>query len=172
MKHFKILSLAAGLFFIQTAAAQQPAISTRYSDEEIIQKIKTYKASHSHDVVPPATLQQKFRADFPKASDVEWETDGGIYEVEFDVRFKDCKAYYDAAGNLLMTVEETYLSELPAVVKNAAEAQYPKYHFEDIEKIRRGTDVFYKIEMEHRDMEVKLLIRPEDGLVPESRIDY
>jgi hypothetical protein len=171
MKHFKILSLAAGLFFIQAATAQHPAISTRYSNEEIVQKIKTYKASHAQDVVPPANLQQKFRADFPKASDAEWETAGELYEVEFDVRFRDCKAYYDAGGNLLATVEETYRSELPAVVNNAAEANYPKYRLEDIDKIRRGTEVFYKIEMELRDAEVKLLIR-SDGTALSDKTDY
>ncbi|MDR0745208.1 MAG: PepSY-like domain-containing protein [Mediterranea sp.] len=171
MKRLKILSMVAGLFFIQAAAAQSPAISTRYSNEEIVQKIKAHKASHSQDVVPPANLQQKFGVDFPKASDVEWETTGDIYEVEFDVRLRDCKAYYDATGNLLMTIEETYRSELPAIVKNAAEAKYPKYHFEDINKIRRGTEVFYEVEMELRDMEVELLIQP-NGTILNERIDY
>jgi hypothetical protein len=171
MKQLKILSMAAALFFIQTAAAQNPAISTLYSNEEIAQKIKSHKASHSRDVVSPANLQQKFKVDFPKASDVEWETTGDIYEVEFDVKFRDCKAYYDSDGNLLMTVEEMYRSELPAVVKNAAESKYPKYHFEDIDKIRRGTEVFYKIEMELRDMEVELLIR-SDGVILSEKIDY
>jgi hypothetical protein len=70
-----------------------------------------------------------------------------------------------------MTVEETYRSDLPAAVKNAAEAKYPKYRFEDIDKIRRGTEVFYEIEMELRDTEVKLLIRP-DGTALENRMDY
>jgi hypothetical protein len=171
MKKLKILSMVAGLFFIQTGAAQNPAISTRYSNEEIVQKIKTHRVSHSRDVIPPANLQQKFRTDFPTASDVEWETAGDIYEVEFDVRFRDCKAYYDAGGDLLMTVEETFRSGLPAVVKNAAEAKYPKYHIEDIDKIRRGTEVFYKIEMEFRNMEVELLIQP-DGIVLNERMDY
>jgi hypothetical protein len=171
MKQLKILSMAAALFFIQSAAAQHPAISTLYSNKEIAQKIKTHKASHSRDVIPPTNLQQKFRADFPKASDVEWETSGGIYEVEFDIRFRDCKAYYDSDGNLLMTVEEIYRSGLPAVVKNAAESKYPKYHFEDIDKIRRGTEVFYKVEMELRDTEVELLIQ-SDGAVLNERIDY
>jgi hypothetical protein len=171
MKKLKILSLAAGLFCIQAAAAQYPAISTRYSNEEIVQKIKTHQAAHSQDIVPPANLQQKFRVDFPKASDVEWETSGDICEVEFDLKFRDCKAYYAAEGHLLMTVEETYRPELPAAVKNAAKAKYPGYHFEDIDKIRRGTEVFYKIEMELREAEVALLIRP-DGTMGNEKTDY
>ncbi|MDR3366709.1 MAG: hypothetical protein LBO71_07065 [Prevotellaceae bacterium] len=171
MKTLKILSVAAGLLFMQAAAAQNPAISTRYSNEEIVQMLKAHRTSHSRDVIPPANIWQKFMADFPKASDVEWEASDSVYEVEFDVRFRDCKAYYDVSGSLLMTVEEMYRSELPAVVKNAAEAQYPKFHFEDMDRIRRGTEVFYKVEMELRDAEVELLIQP-NGVIYSERMDY
>jgi hypothetical protein len=121
--------------------------------------------------MPPAKPAAKFNADFPKAHDVEWEVADSIYEVEFDIRFRDWKAYYNAEGNLLMTVEEIYRSDLPAVVKNAAEAKYPKYHFEDIDRIRRGTEVFYRIEMELRDTEVELLVQ-SNGTITEEKIDY
>jgi hypothetical protein len=70
-----------------------------------------------------------------------------------------------------MTIEEIYRSELPAVVKNAAEAKYPKYHFEDMNKIRRGAEVFYRIEMELRDTEVELLVLPDDTVIDE-KTDY
>jgi hypothetical protein len=171
MKLLKILTLSAGLFFVQTVIAQNPAISARYSNEEIAQMIKTYQTSHSHDVVPPDNLQQKFQLDFPKAHDVEWEMAHDIYEVEFEISFRDFKAFYDANGNLLMTREEIRHSELPAIVKNAAESKYPKYAFDDIYKIRRGTEVFYNIEMEHGKMEVKLSIK-SDGTVVKERVDY
>jgi hypothetical protein len=135
--------------------------------------IEKYKFSHSRDVMPTAELQQKFMSDFPKAGDVEWETDGSIYEVEFDVRYRDYNVYYDSKGELLMIVQETYRSELPAIVKNSAENKYPKHDFEDIDKISRGTDVFYKIEMERifSDSEVKLLVKA-DGTILEEKIDY
>jgi hypothetical protein len=176
MKQIRILGMTVGLMLIivQAGFAQtNPAISNEYSNEEIVRMIKKYKNAHSRDVVPSARLHQKFQADFPKARDVEWETDGNIYEVEFEVKFRDCKVYYDAKGNLLMHVREIYRSELPAIVKNAAENKYPKHNFEDIEKVRRGTEIFYKIEMESKslDSEVKLLIG-EDGTIQEERFDY
>jgi hypothetical protein len=167
MKTLNILSLMTGLLFVQTVTAQTPAMSTQYSIEEIAQMITAYHTTHAHDVVPPASLQQKFQADFPKAYDVEWETTHDIYEVEFDMWFRDLKAFYDAQGNLLMVVEEIRRSDLPAVVKNAAESKYPKYHFEDIDKIQHGTEVFYRIEMERGDMEVKLSVK-SDGTVIEE----
>jgi hypothetical protein len=171
VRNFIAVMSCAAFMQVTTAQSSVPAISDAYSNETIVKMIRKYRTSHSRDVAPPAKLAAKFKADFPKASDVEWETDDSIYEVEFDVKFKDWKAYFDAEGNLLMTVEEIYHSELPAVVKNAAEAKYPKYHFEDMDKIRRGTEVFYRIEMELRDMEVELLALP-DGTITDEKTEY
>ena len=163
MKTIKILTFAASLFAMhlfamQMLASQNPAISTVYSDSEIVKMMEQFRSAKSQDVIPPIELQQKFRADFPNARDVEWETANEIFEVEFEIRFRDFKAFYDKNGNLLMVVEEIRSSELPAVVKNAAEAKYPKFRFDDIYKVRRGTETFYKVEMEKSKTEVKLLI--------------
>jgi len=173
MKTFKLLMLAAGIFTVQMLMAQNPAISTRYSNSEIAQMVREYRMADARDVAPPNNLQQKFLTDFPNASDVEWETAGSIYEVDFEVRFRDFKAFYSNDGNLLMVVEEIRRSALPAVVKNAAEAKYPKYRIEDIRKIRRGTETVYKVDMEKSfsDMEVTLFVK-SDGVVLDERIDY
>ncbi|MDR2534090.1 MAG: PepSY-like domain-containing protein [Tannerellaceae bacterium] len=165
-------SLTAGCFLLAyVAAAQNPVITTQYSNEAIIEMIGKYESLNSRDAIPSAELAAKFKADFPKAYKIEWEEAGGIFEVEFDRKFKDCTAYYDAKGNLLMTVEEIYRSQLPAVVKTAAESKYPKYSFEDIDKIRRGTETFYKIEMERRDVEVRLIIGA-GGAIYGEKFDY
>lgn len=166
----KILIVAASLLFGYTLAAQTPAVSGKYTDAEIAETVRNFRAAHARDVVPPANLQQKFKTDFPKARDVEWETANDVYEVEFEIRSRDVKALYDKDGNLLSLVEEIRESELPAVVKNAAESKYPKYHFEDIDRIRRGTETFYKIEMEKSssDSEVKLIIKSNGTIIEES----
>ena len=173
MMLFRFLNVFAGCFLlVQIAAAQSnPTIAREYSNETIVEMIRKYKNSKSRDVIPSTELSKKFKSDFPKAYKAEWEVAEDLYEVEFEVKSRDGKAYYDAKGNLLMLVEEIYRSELPAVVRNAAETKYPKYKFEDIDKIRRGTEVFYKIEMELRDTEVKLLIK-QDGIVLDERFDY
>ena len=167
------IALMSCAVFVPVAAAQSsvPAISDAHSDEAIAGMIRKYRSSHSRDVTPPVKLAAKFKADFPQASDVEWEVADSVYEVEFDVKFRDRKAYYDAEGHLLATVEEIYRSELPAVVKNAAEARYHKYHFEDIDRISRGTEVFYRIEMELGDAEIELTVR-SDGTITDEETDY
>ncbi|MDR2497449.1 MAG: PepSY-like domain-containing protein [Tannerellaceae bacterium] len=170
MKTKQILSLIAGCCLAANIAAAQtnPLISTQYSNEAIAEMIRKYKSLNARDAVPSPELAARFKADFPKAYDAEWESAGGIFEVEFDRRFRDFSAYYDDKGNLLMIVEEIYRSALPAVVKNAAEARYPKYSFEDINKIRRGTETFYEIEMERRDTDVRLVIN-SDGTIYDEK---
>jgi hypothetical protein len=175
MKSIRILSATAICFFLMqiTFAQPNPTISKEYSNEEVTRMIKEYKVSNSHDVIPPAMLQQKFQTDFPGTRDVEWETNENIYEVEFEIQYKDYKAYYDTKANLLMYVQEIYRSELPVSIRKVAQSKYPKYALEDIEKIRRGSDVFYKVEMENEpsNMEVKLLIK-EDGTILNETFDY
>ena len=171
MKKIKVKTLVASLLVIQTLAAQNPAISTVYSDREIVQMVEQYRSAKAHDVKPSSELKEKFRSDFPKALFAEWETANGIYEVEFFIRFREFEVLYDTKGNLLVVIEQIRSSVLPAVVKNAAQAKYPKYKFDDIYKIRRGTETVYKMEMEKGKMEVKLFVNSE-GVVLEERFVY
>ena len=169
MKIMKFILVASFVALVQWASAQSgsPVISDVYSDEVIREMIREYRQGHSREVAPPEVPAGKFRVDFPGAVDAEWEVAGGVYEVEFEVRLRDWKAFYDAGGRLLMTVEEVRRSELPAAARKAALARYPRFRFEDIDRIRRGTEVFYRVELERREMEVELLVRA-DGTVMEE----
>jgi hypothetical protein len=173
----KIFFLSAAMLISTVLFAQNPAISTKHSNEEIATLIQNYNNSRQRDAFPTVDLQQKFLQDFPNARDVEWETNGELYEVEFEIRHRfemrrrDFTAFYDKEGNLLMYRQQIRASELPAIVKTAAEARFPKFRFEDIEKIRIGTQTLYEIEMERRDSEVKMLIS-SDGRFIDSKFDY
>ncbi|MDR2472494.1 MAG: hypothetical protein LBD53_02865, partial [Tannerella sp.] len=83
---------------------------------------------------------------------------------EFEIKHIDYEAFYDMNANLLMMEHEISVRELPAVVKNAAESRHPKFRFEDLDKIIRGSETLYRIEMELNDFDVKMLIR-SDGTV-------
>ena len=169
MKKYFLILLAAAMFS-GTLFAQTPAISTRYSDAEIDQLIHRYENSRTRDERVTGDLLQKFRNDFPEARFVEWETNGELYEVEFNLRwFRDATAFYDKDGNLLMYKMEISERNLPAIVKTAAEARYPKFRFDEIEKVVKGTRTFYKIEMELRlrfeDTDVSMVISDEGKFI-------
>jgi hypothetical protein len=151
--------------------AQSPRISTKYSDSEITALIQNFRHSRSHDTFPTGVLQQRFLQDFPNARDVEWETNNEIFEVEFEIGNRDFMAYYDSEGNLLLYKEEIRAGELPAAVRAVAQAQFPNFRFDDLYRIIKGTQTFFKIEMERNDNEVKLYVT-SDGTVLGRRPVY
>lgn len=169
MKLLIFLSLALTcLISCQTATAQPiPAMSKKYSDGDIEKMINDYKATRQIDVRHTTNQQQQFAKDFPNARDIEWEVGANIYEVEFEIGRADYKAYYDESANLIMYIVEIKEVDLPAIVKNAAMAKYPNYKFDDIEKVVRGSETFYKIEMEKGKYDVKAIFKPEGAFVKE-----
>lgn len=144
-----------------------PVISGKYSNQEIEQMIRSHKSSNSADVRPAESLNAKFKADFPKASDLDWEIGADIYQVDFEIGFTDYEAYYDKSGELLMYTVEYSKNTLPALVINGIIAKYPDYNFEDVEKIVSGTDTSYKIELEKGGTDIKVLIKADGAIIKE-----
>jgi hypothetical protein len=138
--------------------AQNPAISTKYTNKEIANLVQNYEKSNHRDIWAEGILLQKFQKDFLNAYSVEWETNDEICEVEFEIKDRDFKAYYDKDGNLLMYKQEIREGELPAAVKKSAKTKYPQHRFEDLEKIVKGTQTFYKVEMEYKEMEITMFL--------------
>lgn len=156
------------LISCQTTTAQPtPVMSKKYSNVEIEKMIDSYKAARQKNVYPTANQQQQFAIDFPKARDVQWEVGANIYEVEFEIGRTDYKAYYDESANLIMYITDIREIELSAVVKNAAMSKYPNYKFDDIEKVVRGSEIFYKVEMEKDTYDVKALFRSDGTFIKE-----
>ena len=166
MKTKAILILSA-LMVACMSSAQNPTVSSKYSDSEIEAFIQNYKNTRNRDVFPTGVLLQRFQQDFPNARDAEWEMNDEVYEVEFKVSNRDFEAYYDKDGNLLLYKQDIRSSELPAIVKTAAKAQFPTYRFEDVEKIVKGTQTFYKIEMELRNHDVTIYVASDGKIMNE-----
>jgi len=149
----------------------QPPVSKKYSNEQIELMVRSYKSSNSTDVRPPENIISKFKSDFPKATDIDWEIGADVYEVEFEIGFTDYEAYYDKNAELLSYTCEYPQKELPALVVNAVIAKYPDYNFEDVKKTVSGDNVTYKIELEKkRGQDIKVILR-SDGTVIREWID-
>ena len=173
MKSFRItlLIMLLSTLSFQYISAQTPAISTKYSNAEIDQLMKAFKIEHSHRATPTQLLQQKFKTDFPGAYDIEWKKAAKLYEVEFEIKRLDYEAYYDEQGNLVMYKHDISQSDLPEAIKTKLKSLYPNYRFDDIEKMVKGTETSYKVEMEKGDMDVKIIIK-SDGTIVSKLEDY
>jgi len=97
----------------------------------------------------PAPVQAAFAKAFPNAMDVDWDLKGTQYKVEFEtgLLFTDHEAWYDASGKLLRHEEEISVSDLPAAVASAVQAEFPGYRIDDMERITVDGTVSYVVEL-------------------------
>lgn len=112
----------------------------------------------------PAVVVNAFQQQFPKANDIEWEKKGANYEVEFEIgiKDKDHKLLIDPSGKILSHKQDIYKSELPAAVLNAIAQQFPDHKIDDVEKIEANGVTTYKMEVNRKPEEWKVLFS-EDG---------
>ena len=78
--------------------AQVPAISKKYSEQKVYELMMRYNTSNKYNGAANAAVSKAFGRDFPNAYDIEWETNDEIYEVEFEIRNRDFKAYLRQRG--------------------------------------------------------------------------
>ena len=160
--NIKILVLSLICLVSYQAIMAQSSFSNKYTDIEIDRMVNKYEKAHSKDIKPTTIFEQRLSKDFPKAKYIKWETAINVYEAEFEIDRIDHKAYYDKNANLIAYLYEISESALPAIVKNAAQAKYPNYEFEDIKKVIKQAGVQYIVEMEKKDKEVKAIFK-ENG---------
>ena len=170
MKAKTIFILSALLIVSCTSVAQNPAVSTVHSDSEITALIQNFRQARTRETSPTIVLAQRFQQDFPNARrGADWYTNNDLFKVEFEVGRRDFWAFYDQSGNLLLFKQEIRRSELPAVVRTAAQNALPNYRIDrDAYRIVKGTQTFYKIEMERLRSDDIILFVKSDGSIMEG----
>ena len=103
----------------------------------------------------PALVSNSFKVRFAEATEVEWAKTGNLYEVEFMVQGHEVTALLDASGKILKHKEDILLAALPEGVKNALNQEYKNYKTDDIEKLDTDGSVYYQVELENADQELK-----------------
>lgn len=95
----------------------------------------------------PSIILNAFKQHFPKASGIEWERKGEMYEAEFKIGTADYEVFYNSSGKLMRVKNDIAESELPAVVSSAIKKDFPGYRIKDLEKIDEQGVVTYKMEL-------------------------
>ncbi|HLT94966.1 MAG TPA: PepSY-like domain-containing protein, partial [Membranihabitans sp.] len=81
----------------------------------------------------PATILALFEKEFAKATDVDWEKEGELYKVDFEIKRRiDVEVWYDADGTVVRQEEEWKKSKLPAAVDKSITAEFPDHKIEDV----------------------------------------
>lgn len=114
----------------------------------------------------PEAVMKSFNQKFPKASDVEWERKGDLFEVDFDMNFfADHDARFDASGNLIRHKEEIAKKDLPKAVASAISSQFSEYRIDDVDRITENGKTTYKVELEKGSEDRKVVFSEDGSLV-------
>lgn len=107
----------------------------------------------------PSVIRNNFQKSFPKASDIDWELKGNLYEVEFETGLlgDDHTAYYSTDGRLVKHEEEISKSNLPKSVLASVNKSFSGYRIDDVKKITEGRKVIYKTELKNNSQEWKVI---------------
>jgi len=107
----------------------------------------------------PSVIRNNFQKSFPKASDIDWELKGNLYEVEFETGLlgDDHTAIYSADGRLIKHEEEISKSDLPKTVLASINKSFSEYRIDDVKKITESRKVIYKTELKNYSQEWKVI---------------
>ncbi len=114
----------------------------------------------------PSVIINNFKKEFTKANDVEWERQGDLYNVDFEIGwFTDYEAWYNASGKLVKHTQEISKSDLPKAVINAIKTQYKEYSIDDVKKIIEDGVETYKVELEKWDEDFDVIYSKNGNLI-------
>jgi hypothetical protein len=113
----------------------------------------------------PSVIVNNFKKEFPKANDIEWEMQGDLYNVDFEIGwFTDYEAWFNASGKLVKQTQEISKSNIPKAVTNAIKTQYKEYRIDDAKKIIENGVETYKIELEKWDEDFDVIYSKNGNL--------
>lgn len=123
-------------------------------------------AQDLHKRQVPSVVLNQFEKQFPKAKEVEWKKSGELYKVEFETNWSDDHdVWYNAEGKMVKHKEELSSRNLPKSIQEYLSKEYKYYKIDDVERITENDEVIYKVEVERRDREIKLLFHEDGSLI-------
>ncbi len=125
-----------------------------------------YSCDDDDNYTPDDVVVNAFKARYPEASRVEWETKSGFKVADFRINSKEAEAWFETDGTWVMTETDVTFNELPSPVQTAFnESIYSKWRIDDIDKLERSNAAtIYIIEVEQGDQEYDLHFT-EDGIL-------
>lgn len=96
----------------------------------------------------PSIIINKFNTEFPKATDIEWEINGDLYNVDFEIGWHvDHEVWYNSEGKIVKHKEDITKNELPKPVYDRIKTDFKSYSINDLERITENGKTVYKMEL-------------------------
>lgn len=112
----------------------------------------------------PSVVVNAFQSKFPNADDVDWEKEGKLFKVDFEIGSRDHDLWIDNSGNIKKHKEELNKSDLPAAVAEKIKNEFKEYSIDDVDKIEADGKVSYLVELDGKDGDRDVSFS-EDGTV-------
>ena len=120
----------------------------------------------------PTNIQSAFNKQFTKPYKIQWEMEEADFEVNFKNKNVEYSAKYDKQGKWLETEKEVKKSELPIIIQQALEKEFPKAEIEESEKITYLTHgVVYELEIEKDKQKLEVQFSAEGNLLKKEKKD-
>ncbi|KAA3651824.1 MAG: hypothetical protein DWP98_02290 [Bacteroidetes bacterium] len=114
--------------------------------------------------VPPS-IQKNFKNEYSKAKDVEWELDGELYEVEFEINKMDHEVWYDKDGKVMRLEKEISAKELPSTIISLIKSKYAGFKIDKAQITTTEQRTIYEVELEKGWTEERKVLFDKDGKV-------
>lgn len=97
----------------------------------------------------PSIIRNSFLGEYPQATDIEWEREGDLYKVDFELNKKiEQKIWYDPTGEIVKREEEMSATDLPTLIHSKIKTEFAGYHIDEVDKVTTKTEVYYQVELE------------------------
>lgn len=96
----------------------------------------------------PSVVRNAFNLEFSGATDVEWEKNGSLYEVEFEMNKIDHKALIEETGNMVKYKKELQKEELPENLRTSLTGDHDISKVDEVDLLVMNENSYYQLEFD------------------------
>ena len=112
----------------------------------------------------PSVVLNAVSEQYPAKDNIEWKKLGTLYEADIDLNDSmDVTVQVNEEGQVMMQKQDITTAELPAAILSAVQAQYAGYTVDEVEKLTKGSTVYYQMELEASGKKDKKIVFTADG---------
>ncbi|MBT8255881.1 MAG: PepSY-like domain-containing protein [Bacteroidia bacterium] len=119
----------------------------------------------------PEVVTQAFGQKYPQATEVEWEQDENMYEVEFELQKIEYTATYNARGKWVGTEHQITLEDLPTAARTLLQSKYSEYRVVEVEAVEDPDGNKFEVEINGNAEVLDLLFSEEGRLLKTEKDD-
>lgn len=96
----------------------------------------------------PSVVLNVFQSKYPNATKPDWEIEGELYKVDFEIGKREHDLWIDKSGNIKKHKEDFPKSKLPAAISEKLKSEFSAYTIDDVDKFEQDGKVLYRVELE------------------------